>query len=367
MANSIELKLGNTIYSGWKKLDVTRSLEDMSGQFSLGITVKNDDSPLVLKPGRACQLAMNGQPVVTGYVDTVEVSISADERTITLSGRDKTGDLVDCAAIHGKGQWRNVNLEAIAKDLCQPFGVTVRWQVADSAAATVFRQWQIEPGETVFDNLSRAARHRGVLMTSNAAGELVFTSASTQTVATLILGKSERQGVKILSLDSTLSWQERFSVYRVKGASAAGGRWGETQTPVQSTAIYMDAKDPEITRYRPMIVIADDNMTKAKGTARAAWEQKRAMAHGIKANVTVHGWFQASGPLWQTNNLVVLSAVPAGFVDETLLIVSVNFLLDNDGGTVTRLELMPREGFTEPADPEKSEIKGKHSDIRWKP
>lgn len=33
-------------------------------------------------------------------------------------------------------------------------------------------------------------------------------------------------------------------------------------------------------------------------------------------------------------------------------------------GTLTRLELMPREGFTEPADPEK---KVKNADVRWKP
>ncbi|CAM3283071.1 putative tail protein [Xenorhabdus nematophila F1] len=362
MANTIELILGNKIYSGWKTLDVTRSLEEMSGQFSLGITVKNTDSPLVLKPGHACQLAINGQQVVTGYVDAVDVGINADERTITLSGRDKTGDLVDCAAIHGKGQWRNVSLAAIAKDLCQPFGVTVRWLVKDAAAATAFRQWQIEPGETVFDNLSRAARHRGVIMTSNAAGELVFTTAGNQSVAILVLGNVQHAGIKIKTLDTSLSWQERFSLYRVKGASAAGGRWGETQTPVQSTAIYMDARDPAITRYRPTIFLADDNMTKARGTARAAWEQKRAMAHATHATVGITGWFKPSGQLWQPNEMVRLQAIQAGFSDEPLLIVAVNYLLDSDNGTITRLELMPREGFTEPADPEK-----KVQDVRWKP
>ncbi len=363
MANTIELTLGNTTYSGWKKLDVTRSIEDMSGQFSLGITVKNDDSPLVLKPGSACLLSMNSQRVITGYVDSVEVSISGDERTITLSGRDKTGDLVDCAAVHGKGQWRNVSIETIAKDLCQPFGVTVRWQVQDATAATVFRQWQIEPGETVFDNLSRAARHRGVIITSNATGDLVFITAASQSVASLVLGKSTGIGIKILSLDTSLSWQERFSVYRVKGASAAGGQWGETQTATQSTAVYMDTKDPDITRYRPTIIIADDNMTNAKGTARAQWEQKRAMAHSIKATATVQDWVKPTGELWQTNEMVQLNATPAGFTDEALLIVSVNFTLDNEGGTVTRLELMPRDGFTEPAD---TKQKAQNSDVRWK-
>ncbi|EMM7986892.1 TPA: phage baseplate assembly protein [Morganella morganii] len=364
MTDTVELTLGNQIYSGWKTLDATSSLEDMSGQFSLGITVKNNDSPLVMKPGAACQLSINGQPVVTGYVDAVDVSISADERTITLSGRDKTGDLVDCAAAHGKGQWRSVSLETIAKDLCRPFGVTVRWEVTDAAAAAVFRQWQIEPGETVFDNLSRAARHRGVIMTSNAAGELVFASAGSKKVATLVLGQSGKPGVKILDLDTSLSWLDRFSLYRVKGATAAGGKWGETQTAVQSTAVYMDARDPEITRYRPTMFIADDNMTKAKGTARAAWEQKRAMAHGIRATAGVRGWLKPDGQVWKKNEQVVLQAPQAGFPDETLLIVSVNYLLDSDSGTITRLELMPREGFTEPADPEK---KVKSADVRWKP
>ncbi|WP_340617237.1 phage baseplate assembly protein [Xenorhabdus entomophaga] len=363
MTNTIELILGNKIYSGWKTLDVTRSLEDMSGQFSLGITVRNTDSPLVLTPGHACQLEINGQRVVTGYVDAVAVGINADERTITLSGRDKTGDLVDCAAIHGKGQWRNVSLETIANDLCQPFGVTVRWQVKDTAAAAVFRQWQIEPGETVFDNLSRAARHRGVIVTSNAAGELVFTTAGSQSVATLVLGNAPHASVKIKTLDTSLSWQERFSLYRVKGAAAAGGRWGETQTPVQSTAIYMDARDPAITRYRPTIFLADDNMTKAKGTARAAWEQKRAMAHATTATVGIRGWFKPNGQLWQPNEMVQLQAPQAGFPNDPLLIVAVNYLLDNDNGTITRLELMPRDGFTEPADPEKKV----QQDVRWKP
>lgn len=302
--------------------------------------------------------------MVTGYIDTVDVSISGDERTITLSGRDKTGDLVDCAAIHGKGQWRSVNLETIAKDLCRPFGVAVRWDVTDAAAASLFRQWQIEPGETVFDNLSRAARHRGVIMTSNAAGELVFASAGSKKVATLVLGQTGKPGVKILDLDTTLNWQERFSLYRVKGATAAGGLWGETQTAAQSTAVYMDAKDKDITRYRPTIYLSDDNMTKAKGTARAAWEQKRAMAHGTRATAGVKGWLKPDGKLWKKNEQVVLQAVQAGFPDETLLIVSVNYLLDSDSGIVTRLELMPRDGFTEPADPEQ---KVNSANVRWKP
>lgn len=236
MTHRIELYLGNRIYSGWKELSITRSLEEVAGQFTLGVTVNTGDSPLVLKAGTACKLEINGQRIITGYVDTVEIDVEGTSRTTTVTGRDKTGDLVDCAAIHGKGQWRNVSLATIAQDVCRPFGVSVIWQVQLPAAAAKFKVWQIEPGETVFDMLSRAARHRGVLITSNANGDLVFTTASKNRAGTLILGtdSSDKKapGTRILSLKTHLSWAERFSLFRVKGGCSGGGLWGRRKQPV---------------------------------------------------------------------------------------------------------------------------------------
>ena len=364
MASIIELYLGNKIYSGWKELNVTRSIEEVSGQFSLGVTVNTADSPLVLKAGAECKLEIDGWRVITGYVDSIDTSVDDSTRTITITGRDKTGDLVDCAAIHGRGQWRNVTLEAIANDLCKPFGVAVRWAVEAPEASAKFKQWQIEPGETVFDNLSRAARHRGVLLTSNPEGDLVFITAGTKNADTLILGYPDDEedgkpmGTKILSISTTLSWMDRFSVYCVKGDSSAGGLWGETQTASQSTSVSINVVDPEITRYRPTIILADDNFSKGKGNARGSWEQKRAMAHATTANVTVLGWFNRSDELWQPNQLVTLKAPAAGFDEQDLLIITVTLNLTSDGGTVSELELMPRDGFDEPAQPEGSNSNG---------
>ncbi|MGE4799946.1 phage baseplate assembly protein [Yersinia hibernica] len=356
MTHRIELYLGNRIYSGWKELSITRSLEEIAGQFTLGVTVNSGDSPLVLKAGTACKLEINGQRIITGYVDTVEIDVEGTSRTTTVTGRDKTGDLVDCAAIHGKGQWRNVSLATIAQDVCQPFGVAVIWQVQLAAAAAKFKVWQIEPGETVFDMLSRAARHRGVLVTSNAQGDLMFTTASKSRAGTLILGTDDSDknapGTRILSLKTHLSWAERFSLFRVKGGCSGGGLWGETQTASQATSVHVDVVDPDITRYRPTIIIADDNFTKAKGNARGSWEQKRSMAHATTASATVQDWFNQQGQLWSPNQLVTVKATAAGLSERDLLITTVTFNLTQDGGTVAELELMPREGFEEPAQPD---------------
>ncbi|WP_407230669.1 hypothetical protein [Escherichia coli] len=102
----------------------------------------------------------------------------------------KQGDLVDCSAVHQGSQWRNRTLAQIAADLCAPFGISVRWQVNDVTAEKPFASFTLENSETVADALTRAARHRGVLVTSNAAGELVFTQAGSKQTDTLVLGEN---------------------------------------------------------------------------------------------------------------------------------------------------------------------------------
>lgn len=128
-----------------------------------------------MRTGQSLTLRINGQTVISGWLDQVSQRISATRHQISISGRDKTGDLVDCAAIHPGSQWRNRTLAQIAADLCAPFGIAVRWQVNDDTAARPFSSFTLENSETVADALTRSARHRGVLVTSNADGDLVFT------------------------------------------------------------------------------------------------------------------------------------------------------------------------------------------------
>ncbi|EEQ3927391.1 phage tail protein, partial [Escherichia coli] len=188
MSSRVELYLGGEIFSGWLTVSVRRSLEHLAGSFELGVMMPGVRLPSSVRAGQSLELRIDGQPVITGWLDQVRQRISATRFQITLSGRDKTGDLVDCSAIHPGSQWRNRTLEHIASDLCAPFGVTVRWQVNDATAARPFSTFTLENSETVADALTRAARHRGVLVTSNAAGELVFTQAGSQRGDTLTLG-----------------------------------------------------------------------------------------------------------------------------------------------------------------------------------
>lgn len=51
---------------------------------------------------------------------------------------------------------------------------------------------------------------------------------------------------------------------------------------MSASGLKVEVNDEAINRYRPMIIIADDNMTGSSGYQRADWERKRRQAEGQK-------------------------------------------------------------------------------------
>ncbi|HDX1124359.1 phage tail protein [Pasteurella canis] len=129
---------------------------------------------------------------------------------------------------------------------------------------------------------------------------------------------------------------------------------------MSASGLKVEVKDSEISRYRPMLIIADDNMTGSTGYQRANWEMQRNNAEGKRSTVTVQGWQKPDGTLWLPNELVVLDAPQLGIHKEERLIVDCRYSLD-DSGTKTQLTLMHREAFNEPAEQEKGTKSAKKS------
>lgn len=125
--SKVELRVNGAFYGGWKTIRIERGIEQIAGTFELSVTDRWAEQSAVrqINPGQPCEVRIDEAVVITGYVDTVAPQYDKQQHTITVSGRDKTGDLVDCSAIHKSGQWSGRKLDQIAADLCQPFGITV--------------------------------------------------------------------------------------------------------------------------------------------------------------------------------------------------------------------------------------------------
>ncbi|WP_017410110.1 phage baseplate assembly protein [Aeromonas hydrophila] len=354
MAEPITLRVDGNIYEGWQKVRVTRSLSDVAGDFELTVTEKTDVAQkITIKRGSACTVHIGNDLVLTGYIDTFVPSYDAKEVTRIVSGRSKTSDLVDCSAIYKSGQWQNVTLDKVARDICTPFGIEV---VIECDMGAAFPRVAIEQGETCFELLDRLAKQRAVLLTTNEKGQLVLTQASEQDMGTsLILGEN------ILAARGNFSMMDRASEWIVKGSSYGGGAtWDSTATSTiggQKATI----TDPDVPRYRPRIIIAEDVTTVAGASKRGQWQKQRSIGISTQTEITVAGWRTQgikgdSGPLWRINRMCPVKD-DIQDLDVNWLIVSVTLMEDDQAGREAIINLTPREAMLIPAEVVKQQTK----------
>lgn len=339
------LEVDGVRYGGWTKIAIQRGLEQIAGQFELAVTERWPGAGVSrpIRPGQSCRVLVEGNPVITGYVDDVRPSFSAAERAIEVTGRDRTGDLVDCAAVWKSGSWSNATLARIAADLCRPFGIDVVDQVGVGKRFTTFA---LQEGETAFEALERAARMRGVLLVADGAGRLAIARAAAKRAGTALV-----QGKNLLTGRGHFSWRERFSKYTVKGQAQG------TDTAFGAAAASQkgEASDAGVTRYRPLVVLAEDQGEGASFAERASWERNVRRGRSSRATVTVQGW-QHAGGIWAPNLLVPVESSLLG-IDAELLTASVTLTLD-ERGTTAELELCAAEAFDVIAPPKKKKGAG---------
>ena len=65
---------------GWSEATVTRSLETISGSFTVTLSEREPGAtaPRPIRRGDACQLVLDGDLVITGWVDTVTIDYDAN-------------------------------------------------------------------------------------------------------------------------------------------------------------------------------------------------------------------------------------------------------------------------------------------------
>lgn len=332
MSGVVELKVKGGIFSGWSRMEIKTGIEQLAGTFRLDVTERwpGQDTPTPILPGFDCEVLLDGATVITGFVDSTEPSYDESNHSISIEGRDKTGDLVDCCAIHKTGQWSNRDLFQIAGDICKPFGINV---IKQADVGNPFSSFNIQEGERAFEALDRMARMRAVLLMSDGLGNLIITRAGQQRIKTDLV-----DGVNIKRASGKFDWKERFSQYIIKGQH----RVGEGETVDAAAGPSGNATDSVITRYRPMVVLAEDQGHIASLAQRAEWEKNVRIGRANRATITVQGWAHADG-LWRPNNLVRLRS-PLLYADIDLLIAQVTYRLDS-GGTSTELELCRPEAF----------------------
>lgn len=371
MTSSIALKIdGVGSFSKWTGVNIERDIKQISGGFQLEYDDEGRAATALpnliaappffaaIRRGMAFELAVDGEPVMLGWIGEIQVGWKAGALSATFLGRDRTGDLVDCAALpNGPAEFHGVDLLHVAQTVCAPFGITVR---AETDLGEPFERLAAAPHETALAFLEKAARQRSVLLVSDGVGGLLLTKGGSTPGPAALTVPGNVQAVEFKD-----SEQGRFSDVFVKGQTdghkthgpapaldnsaeplTAGPVTPVSATTTQASTVLMTghAADPEITRWRPTVRLTRTQSGMSTTQEQAEWAVRVARGLGTQLTYTVLGW--RAGPqnaLWRPNQVVQV-VDPWSGIDKPMLISGVRYRRGAEGD-ITQLSLVGVTAF----------------------
>jgi prophage tail gpP-like protein len=334
-ADEVTITVHGSALSGWTDVRITRRIEGCPNDFDVSMTEKypGEADAFVVQAGDPCTVSIGDDVVITGYVDRFSRGYDANSHTLSISGRGKCQDLVDCMAEWPTGQISGDNALQVAQKLAQPYGITV--SLLGDAGPTI-PQINLTIGEKAFDLIERLCRFAGLLAYEGTDGNLILATGQDTAAGS---GFTEGQNVQAAHVFSAMD--QRYSEYLVfLLATDTLGDLG------QGSNLSFIAKDPNVLRHRRTGLIVEAGGGGIEVTQRrATWEAARRVARGFQANVIGDSWRDSAGALFAPNTKAPLSLPGLHLDDVSWTFGEITYRRAEKSGTTLEAVLMDGAAF----------------------
>jgi len=327
--------------TGWKAVRISRSIEVATSSFELTCSADANTLKLIGREGAPVKISIGDDVVLSGFIETIEQTLTPKAHVITLTGRGRLADMVDCSCRIDKVN-ANTTLLALCEAIAAPYGVKVF--VPPNGTQAILDQLPVLPRqlvsitETAWEVIERYARYCGLLVFESEEGELTISTAGTELGAS---GVALGQNIEaIVCTKSTLGTFSTFNAV-LSSYSAGADDEGVTNLPVVTVV----AKN-STGRFRPTYFVSEQSATDRRFVEkRVNWMASRSYGRSRRVRVLVDNWRDASGSPWIPNTNYPVSADTVGVPENTILLLAeVTFILDKLG-THAELVFGPRQGF----------------------
>lgn len=283
--------------------------------------------------GVAVEAGGGGDLMLTGHVEKRSPRLGGEEKELPVSGRSKTGDLVDSSAEHDKGEWKDKKAPDALKELAGKHGIEIETEV-DHKTRPVAR---LRPGETIFAFAERWARAEGFTVTDTPEGRLKLAKEPKKAHAGSITDGAGWPA--LVEASAVHDDSKRFKDVKVKAQAPDG--YAPDQLEIEGAA-----SDEGGARKRARIIVPPEVIRKTEARDRAKWHRDRAAGEGTTADITVKGWRDSGGALWTPGWTIAVDIADLG-LKQAMMIKTVAFeQSDASGsGTVARLSLVDPRAF----------------------
>lgn len=297
----LSLRVAGVAHNDWLDFEVDSDLLTPADAWSVSVGLSSGTLPAEVVEGARAELYAGNDLIMTGRIDEIDQNVTPKQHTITLSGRDLAGWLVDCSAPVFTA--RDMSLTEVIAQVIKPFGITKIDIRAESSTAP--KKFSIEPGESAWGALTKTAEVSGLWPWMAPNGTLIVGGPdyTTPAVDTLVM-KREGPNNNLMALSARRSINERFSETTVL---AQGHGYGKENGKHDRRST---ATDTSMTFYRPRIEVCGDSDDDAEVQFRAKKLQADARLNAFSMTATVKGLRTASGVLWEPGQRVHVKSDP---------------------------------------------------------
>lgn len=320
-------------FRDWETVEVVANLAEAYVQFRF-TAAERDPLPLVnwtklqFKPGDPCTVTLAGNLVVTGYIETRQVSYDANRHGVELIGKGKSAWVARSSVASKDGNFDKMTFAQVAMKVLAPYGMVP--EVLGMLNPRPFEKLQSQPGETVWDFLERIARPRGIIMGSTQRGNFLLIGKWSPKIQSQLI-----EGVNILSCQCIITDKALFGQYNGIGQANDGDK-GQGAAGSQ-----LLAELPGTAKVRSMLETPAEQPVKdqAEVLERTMFERQWHESEIIEAHITTQGWLHDDKSIWYPGQHIYVKS-PMAILDLILGAQQVTYRQSSQGGTTTELMLV---------------------------
>lgn len=326
---SLTMEVDGVDYTQFVRAEATIRLDVLSNTFSFQAT-SNNENPLPFSVDQSCKIKADGELILTGHIELINIDGNSTSRVIDIEGRDNTGDLLDSSIGSLDGIRSPISLKTLIERVITHIDADIT--VVDLAKPAIFSKasdiMAPEVGQSAWEFIDSYARKRQVLLSSNALGQIVITASSGKEIEATIKHIRHSNENNVLTYAARYDSTGRFNRYvfsaqrNLLALNFAG--FTSNKAIVSQSGEVIDEGLSRLRTGRQMALVAETSSSSTDLKKRAQWEANIRKARGRVYSATVRGFRNQTGKLWNINELVSVEDEFVG-IDSRMLSNSVMF------------------------------------------
>ncbi len=351
---SLEIEVAGVSYLNFLNASVEFSLIHFARFFDF-TAVSTNGTSLPFQVGDSCKITIDQELVLTGFIERIDISYSSGDHTISVSGRDKVGDLVD-SSLEKLDIQGDISLEDVIRRVLEELTFTdiLVINVVEGLVNFAANTDILSPstGQNAWDFIETLARKKNVLLRTNNDGDIFIErspqgntgGASGGFNPTVLANRLNNSTNNILSSSTSFDDTQVFNKYTVRSQSNVSTLQSIIEDATATVDKSGEAIQEDIRTTRQLVLQAENASVNDESISRAEWEANFRQARQRVYSCTISGFRDSQDVIWDVNQLIRVDDDFAG-INGNMLIDSVTFIFDLTGGEETTLSLVQQGSY----------------------